>query len=102
MFDQAYKERGGNAKEVIFEWKNKANPSQVRKISVYDFFKEQYRITIQHWQLPLIETQRDGFFPMELCTLVANQKYQYKLSPDQVSFFFLFRSLTTNFFRLLP
>ncbi|TVY80632.1 Protein argonaute [Lachnellula suecica] len=87
VFDQKYGPGGGNAKNVKFDWKlkNSGNPPKVQNISVYDFFKKQYNIDIQHWQLPLIETARDGYFPMELCTLVANQKYQYKLSPDQTA-----------------
>jgi len=35
--------------------------------------------------LPLIETSRDGMFPMECAVLLPNQKYQYKLSADQTS-----------------
>jgi eukaryotic translation initiation factor 2C len=88
VFDPKYGPTGGNAKQITFDWRNKngGGSSQAQTISVYDFFQRQYNITLQHWQLPLIETQRDGYFPMEVCTLVPNQKYMFKLSPDQVSF----------------
>jgi eukaryotic translation initiation factor 2C len=53
------------------------------EISVFDYYRKKYNIDLQYWFLPLIETTRDGKFPMELCTLVSNQKYQYKLNPEQ-------------------
>lgn len=79
VFDAKYGAEGGNAKQVKFTLRDANEP-----ISVYDYFRQQYQINIQYWQLPLIETEKAGYFPMELCTLVANQKYVYKLSPDQV------------------
>lgn len=62
----------------------KPNSTDTEEISVYDFFKRQYNYTIQLPNLPLIETERDGMFPMEVCTLIPNQAYKFKLSPDQV------------------
>ena len=91
VFDQKYGAAGGNAKQVKFDWrqKNGGGAPQSTTITVYDFFQRQYNITLQYWQLPLIETEKDGHFPMEVCTLIPNQKYMYKLSPDQVCSFSL-------------
>ncbi|TVY30849.1 Protein argonaute [Lachnellula hyalina] len=88
VFNASYGAAGGNAKAVSFPLKQKNAAGVVTNtvdISVYDFFKQHYGIHLQYWYLPLIETERDGYFPMEVCTLVANQKYVYKLSPDQTA-----------------
>ncbi|TVY52417.1 Protein argonaute [Lachnellula cervina] len=88
VFDVKYGAAGGNAKMVTFPWKQKNAAGVVTsttEISVYDFFSQHYNMHLKFWQLPLIETQRDGYFPMEQCTLIPNQKYMFKLNPDQTA-----------------
>jgi eukaryotic translation initiation factor 2C len=60
------------------------DPPTDRDISVYDYFYEKYKIRLEYPYLPLVQTTRDGFFPMEVCVLKPNQKYMYKLNPVQV------------------
>lgn len=74
---------GAHSKNTIFKYKNRAANTE-EDISVYDYFKKVYNITLQFWDLPLIEMQR-GYMPMELATLVPNQRYNFKLSPDQTA-----------------
>jgi len=38
-----------------------------------------YNVRLEFWFLPLIETTRDGYFPMEVAYLIPNQRYQYKM-----------------------
>ncbi|ESZ91253.1 hypothetical protein SBOR_8346 [Sclerotinia borealis F-4128] len=77
---EKYFKTGLNAKNQCF------TPKDTNKeISVYDYFKKKYNITLQYWWAPLIETERAGWFPMEVCTLLPNQKYQFKLDPDQTA-----------------
>ncbi|CZR64330.1 related to argonaute like post-transcriptional gene silencing protein QDE-2 [Phialocephala subalpina] len=78
------KEGGAHSKNTFFKYKNRQNNTD-EDISVYDYFRRTYNITIQMWDLPLIETSKAGKFPMELCTIVANQRYAFKLSPDQTA-----------------
>ena len=78
--DPKYAKEGVNAKNCTFKDRDG------REQSVFSYFQAKYNVTLQFWQLPLIETEKAGFFPMELCTLIPNQKYQYKLSPEQVNF----------------
>jgi eukaryotic translation initiation factor 2C len=61
------------------------NKITTREITVFDYFIYKYNIRLEFWYLPLIETTRAGFFPMELCTISPNQRYQYKMSPDQTA-----------------
>jgi eukaryotic translation initiation factor 2C len=61
------------------------NPPTERDISVYDYFKEKYSIRLEFPHLPLVQTTRDGVFPMEICMLKPNQKYVYKLDSQQVN-----------------
>lgn len=78
---------GANAKNTMFNLKHRQpNGSYTEEqISVFDYFRRTYNITIAMWDLPLIETEKAGMFPMELCTLVPNQRYNFKLSPDQTA-----------------
>lgn len=71
---------GINAKNHFFTPKDTG-----KEISVYEYFKQKYNINLVHWWAPLIETERAGFFPMEVCTLLPNQKYQFKLNPNQTA-----------------
>jgi eukaryotic translation initiation factor 2C len=75
---------GVNAKSYIFRFKDKQTNKE-EDISVYNYFKRKYGVDLQYWYLPLVETERDGMFPMEACMLAPFQKYQYKLSPEQAS-----------------
>lgn len=61
------------------------NPPTEKDISVYDYFYERYEITLEYPYLPLVETTRNGYFPMEVCVLKPNQRYMYKLNPEQVN-----------------
>lgn len=75
-----------HAKNTTFMLKEKSgNNVTTREITIYDYFVYKYNIRLEFWFLPLIETTRDGLFPMELCTINANQRFQYKLSPDQTA-----------------
>lgn len=83
---QAFHKDGAHAKNTIFKWKNRQTNSE-EEITVYNYFKRVYNMDLQFWYLPLIVTDKAGMFPMELCHLIPNQRYNYKLSPDQVNSF---------------
>lgn len=56
-----------------------------RKMSVSKYFEDRYSIRLRYPQFPLIETTKKGtYFPMEVCIVEHNQRYPFKLSPDQV------------------
>ncbi|KAI1359066.1 Piwi domain-containing protein [Xylaria arbuscula] len=83
MFDKKYGADGAIASKVTF---NKKLPDGTQKeISVYDHYKEQYNVRLVNERLPLIETTRGGFFPMELCNVADYQRYPFKLDPDQTA-----------------
>jgi eukaryotic translation initiation factor 2C len=82
--DPKYIREGVHAKNHFFQWKDKKRGTE-QTISIYDYFVRQYNVRLEFWNLPLIVTPRDGCFPMELCILQPNQRYQYKLSPDQTA-----------------
>ncbi|KAM0178275.1 hypothetical protein ACHAPF_003640 [Botrytis cinerea] len=75
-----YAADGLNAKNHFFTPKHTG-----KETSVYNYFKSKYNINLKYWWAPLIETEKAGFFPMEVCTLAPSQKYQYKLDPNQTS-----------------
>ncbi len=76
---------GQNAKNTTFALRNRATGT-TEEISVYDYFQRTYNIRLQYWMLPLIITSKGGMFPMETCTIVPNQRYNFKLGPDQVRY----------------
>lgn len=85
-FDQKYGPEGGHAKNVKFMLKDKKRPDAPRvETSVYDYFKRQYNIDLEFWYLPLVKTEKDGTFPMEVCHILENQTYKFKTDPEQVS-----------------
>jgi eukaryotic translation initiation factor 2C len=54
-----------------------------KMMSVYDYFVERYNIYLEYWFLPLVETPGGAMYPMEVCTVKANQRYPFKIGPDQ-------------------
>ncbi|ROW02467.1 hypothetical protein VMCG_06148 [Cytospora schulzeri] len=79
LFDAGkYGSEGANARNVTFK-------RGEDETTIEQYFKDQYGVRLIHWQLPLIETTRSGYFPME-CVLVNRfQRYNFKLEPDQTA-----------------
>ncbi|KAG9244119.1 Piwi domain-containing protein [Calycina marina] len=75
---------GVHAKNHFFKYHDPKTGKDTDK-SVYDYFRERYGVNLQYWNFPLIETSRGGVFPMECCQILPNQRYMFKLSPDQTS-----------------
>ncbi|XP_047179597.1 protein argonaute MEL1 isoform X2 [Vigna umbellata] len=58
------------------------------KKSVVQYFQEKYNISLQYTQLSALQAGSDTkpiFLPMELCQIVAGQRYTKKLNEDQVT-----------------
>ncbi|XP_027910145.1 protein argonaute 5 [Vigna unguiculata] len=58
------------------------------KKSVPQYFQEKYNISLQYTQLSALQAGSDTkpiFLPMELCQIVAGQRYTKKLNEDQVT-----------------
>ncbi|KAI2616817.1 Piwi-domain-containing protein [Hypoxylon sp. NC1633] len=78
-----YGKEGATSKNVKFE---KTNPDgTTEEISVYDHYVKRWGVRLGKPSLPIIESARGGYFPMELCTTIAHQKYNYKLNPQQTT-----------------
>lgn len=85
-FDPKYGQQGACAKAVTFE---KTMPDGSKKTyNIHDYYLEQYKVKVMMWQLPLIETYKAGFFPMEVCEVHRFNRYPFKLDPSQVRLFF--------------
>lgn len=79
----SYGPDGGNAKQVTFEKKEVGNFT--RTISIFDYFQERYNVELQMWKLPIIQSSRGGYYPMEACYVPRYNRYPFKLSPSEVS-----------------
>lgn len=73
-----------HAKNYVFPEFNKETKTS-KDTTLYDYFRRKYNIALEYWYLPLIETEKVGFFPMEVCTLIPNQRFMYKLGPEQTA-----------------
>lgn len=85
-WDQSYGADGGNAKRVTFDRRSKTNPNAPPvTTSIFDYFRTEYNIDIECWRLPLVASKKGGIFPMEVCTLLEDQRYMFKLDPKQTA-----------------
>ncbi|KAI0160179.1 Piwi domain-containing protein [Xylariaceae sp. FL1272] len=83
LFEKEYGAPGFTAHTHKFDWKQP--DGSVRNISIYQYFRERYNITLRWPDLPLVHTDKGGKFPMEVCTIAENHRYPYKLNGDQTS-----------------
>ena len=70
------------AKTITFVKKDK-NGGPDRTMNIMQYYKSQYNATLQWPDMPLIETNRAGFFPMEVCQVQRFNSYPFKLDPQQ-------------------
>ncbi|KAK0625289.1 Piwi domain-containing protein [Bombardia bombarda] len=82
-FDEKYGDKGANATVVEFEQRMPDGTTQVTTVQKYYFTK--YKARLQEPYLPLIETNRDGMFPFEVCEVHRFNRYPFKLDPNQTS-----------------
>lgn len=83
VFDpDLYGEQGGHAKAVTFD--RRMEDGSTQKTSIADYYLQKYKVKITHWYLPVIETTRAGYFPMEVCEVHRFNPYPFKLDPAQV------------------
>ncbi|KAI4596997.1 hypothetical protein KJ359_004907 [Pestalotiopsis sp. 9143b] len=84
IFEEGYGKKGADAFSVTFTRKDKKTGKEEQNISIDAHWKQKYG-RLAYPDLPLIETSRDGIFPMEVCKMAPFQRYSYKLDPDQTS-----------------
>lgn len=78
-----FREEGLHSKNFFFDQRGPDNTTT--PTTIYNYFLKRYNCRLQFPYLPLIITEKAGQFPMEVCTLVPNQQYKYKLDPAQTS-----------------
>lgn len=79
VFDTKYGMEGANARNYTFKKKDGT------EFTVAQYFLRQYNIRLQYWEWPLIETTRDGVFPMDVVIMKPWQRYNFKLDAEQTS-----------------
>ncbi|KAJ4271702.1 Protein argonaute [Fusarium torreyae] len=77
-FDEKFGEAGASARTVTFDKDGK-------QISVYEYYKTAYNVTLRLSHLPLIDAGKGGKIPMELAFIEPMQRYPFKLNPDQTA-----------------
>lgn len=75
-----------NAKQRLIKIRNPDTKDIERTISIYDYFRQTYNVTLQYPMLPLVEMTKKGvLYPMEFLHLVENQRYAKKLDEIQTA-----------------
>ncbi|KAF9873507.1 eukaryotic translation initiation factor 2c [Colletotrichum karsti] len=77
-FGSEYGDKGATAENVRFL-------NNGEEMNVVEYFMKTYTYKVQFPNWPLVETQRAGFFPMEVCMIKPMQRYPFKLDPDQTA-----------------
>jgi eukaryotic translation initiation factor 2C len=78
-FAQEYGEYGMTARTYKIEWGGK-------NITLEEYYHRRYNIRLRCANLPLVATNKKGtYFPMELCKIIPNQRYMFKLTADQTA-----------------
>ncbi|RMD43073.1 hypothetical protein DV735_g2044, partial [Chaetothyriales sp. CBS 134920] len=82
-----FKINTNNANEEMLEWKDPQTKKPTgQMVSVAQYFKRRYNLTLRYAQLPLIEmTKKSAKFPLELLHIKENQRYSTKLNEAQTS-----------------
>ncbi|KAH0173237.1 Piwi-domain-containing protein, partial [Aureobasidium melanogenum] len=79
--------RNGDARTVTFSWTDPKTPqAAARNVSVFDYFKNQHGITLQHPDLPVLNvgTRSDpSYLPIELASVLPGQPIRRLLSGSQ-------------------
>jgi eukaryotic translation initiation factor 2C len=75
-----------NAREWKIDWKNPQTKEVEEQITIFDYFRRKYNITLQYPQLPLVEmSKKDVMYPMEFVFIKENQRYPFKLDDKQTA-----------------
>ncbi|KAI1439754.1 Piwi-domain-containing protein [Annulohypoxylon stygium] len=83
MFDVKYQYGGANAKNVTFM--KKFDDGHVEETTIEKHYRDRWGTILRWPRFPIVETPQGHKFPMEICDMVPNQRYNYKLNPRQTS-----------------
>lgn len=74
-----------NARQFIIDLTDKATGKKER-INVETYFRRKYNITLDYWELPMVEMTKKGVvYPMEVLVIAGLHKYPWKLNEWQTS-----------------
>lgn len=77
-FDEKCGPEGASARNVTFDYNGK-------EVTVFEYYRQKYSVTLKHSFLPLIKTGKGAMIPMELAFIEPMQRYPFKLNPDQTA-----------------
>lgn len=74
-----------NAKQYTIDMKDPATGTS-RTVNIWEYFKIKYDISIEYWELPLVQmTKTNVVYPMEVLAVYRAQKYPFKLDDLQTA-----------------
>ncbi|CAH7687749.1 Piwi domain-domain-containing protein [Phakopsora pachyrhizi] len=79
------KEVGSSARAKTFEGPVSPNSDEMRQWTVMEYIEKTYNRRLSFPDLPLVRLTAKAWYPMELCKVPSGQKYNKKLTPDQLS-----------------
>ncbi|KAJ2158908.1 hypothetical protein GGF46_003413 [Coemansia sp. RSA 552] len=66
-----------------FEWEDPNRPGSAENVTIAEYYKRRYNITLRFPFLPGVVGRKNAVFPMELCEVAENQRYRGKLDERQ-------------------
>ncbi|KAI1468209.1 Piwi-domain-containing protein [Daldinia caldariorum] len=82
-FDPKFGTDGANSHRMTFT--KVGENGETKTVTVYDHYMDRWGIRLRWSKLPLIESTNGNLFPWELCNSVKDQRYTFKLNPQQTS-----------------
>ncbi|KAI1826647.1 Piwi domain-containing protein [Xylaria intraflava] len=74
---------GAHSQNVKFD--KKMPDGTIKETTIWQHYYETYELRLEYAKLPIIRTTRGGMYPLELCDIVPDQRYPYKLTPEQTA-----------------
>ncbi|KAJ4832122.1 argonaute 5 [Turnera subulata] len=74
--------------KVIFSFSRFLLDDKITEISVPQYFRDRYKVSLRYSSLPALQTGSDArpvYLPMELCSIVEGQRYSRRLNEKQVT-----------------
>ncbi|KAI1504062.1 eukaryotic translation initiation factor [Biscogniauxia marginata] len=81
LWNENYGKQGASSKIVTFEKKMKSGGTKTT--TIWQHYFEDYQIRLQFADLPVLETTRGQFYPLEVCNVADFQRYPFRLDPAQ-------------------
>lgn len=80
-----YGAKGATAHTVKFDRRDPKDKTKTISTTVFDYYLSEFGMRLQYPDLPLVETGKGAYFPMEVCRINRLNSYPFKLDGQQTT-----------------